>query len=197
MTIHKAENEPLPVIEKIPYPSHPALKYAFKSPLLLWRMGLGPLLGRIFLILSTWGRKSGLARHTPLEYHTINGRLHIMAAWPNSDWYRNLQANPHVTVQTEAGSQSMIARPLRTDEEFSAVFDYVEARPTLRQIWEAMGIEFSREAFLAEKERFHVFALDPTTEPTPPPIEADLGWLWLVILALPLPFVFRRFVKSD
>lgn len=169
--------ERAPVIEKIPYPSHPFLKYAFKSPILLWRMGLGAVFGRLFLILTTEGRKSGLPRRTPLEYHVVNGRPHVVAAWPQSDWYRNLQANPYVMIQTAAGNQPMVARRLTSDQELSALFDYAESHPTLRRIWEAMSIDFSRESFLADKERYHIMTFEPTTEPTPPPLQTDLWWV--------------------
>lgn len=175
---NQVTNNRAPLIEKIPYPSHPFLKYAFKSPLLLWRMGLGPVLGRLFMILTTEGRKSGLPRHTPLEYHVVNGRPHVVAAWPQSDWHRNLQANPRVTIQTAAGTQSMVARRLASDEELSDLFDYAESHPTLRRIWEALSIDFSRESFLADKERYHILTFEPTTEPTPPPLKVDLWWVW-------------------
>jgi len=34
---------------------------------LLYRLGLGPLVGRVVLLLTTTGRKSGLPRVTPLQ----------------------------------------------------------------------------------------------------------------------------------
>ena len=46
----------------------------FKSPLIWWRMGLGPLMshqalaGNKMLVLTSWGRKSQLPRHTMLTY---------------------------------------------------------------------------------------------------------------------------------
>jgi deazaflavin-dependent oxidoreductase (nitroreductase family) len=188
-----------PLIDKIPYPSHPLLKYGFKSPLLLWRLGLGPVFGRLFMILTTKGRKSGLPRHTPLEYHIVNGRPHVVAAWPQSDWYRNIQTNPLVTVQTAAGSESMVARRLTADDELSALFDYAESHPTLRKIWEALSIDFSRESFLADKERFHILTFEPAAEPTPPPLTADLWWLWpaAAVAGLAAVWFFRRMWRME
>jgi len=184
--------ERAPVVEKVPYPSHPFLKYAFKSPILLWRMGLGPVFGRIIMILTTTGRKSGQPRRTPVEFHVVNGRPIVVVAWPQSDWYRNLQADPHVMIQTATGNHHMIARRLTSDEELSALFDYVDSHPTLRRIWEAMSIDFSRESFLADKERYHILTFDPTTEPTPPPLETDLWWTLPLGLAAVAATAFRN-----
>jgi deazaflavin-dependent oxidoreductase (nitroreductase family) len=164
------------------------MKYVFKSPLLLWRMGLGPLLGRLFMILTTRGRKSGLARHTPVEYFTINGRIHAMAAWPQSDWYRNLLANPHVTIQTSAGSQSMLARRVTSDVEWQSMLDYIAANPARQRIWAGMGFDLSADSLLQEKERYHLLTFEPTDEPTPEPLPTDLWWVgpalffgWLIM----------------
>lgn len=59
------------------------------------------------LLLTTIGAKSGQQRTTPLVYTTDGDRLIILAskggAPTHPDWYHNLLANPHVTV--EVGSQ--------------------------------------------------------------------------------------------
>jgi len=47
----------------------------------LYRLRILPLLGfgRIFLILTTIGRKTGKKRRTPLEYHWIEGIMTILS----------------------------------------------------------------------------------------------------------------------
>ncbi|MHA1805106.1 MAG: nitroreductase family deazaflavin-dependent oxidoreductase [Promethearchaeota archaeon] len=63
----------------------------------LYRLGIFPIfgLGRIFLILYSKGRKSGITRKTPLEYHWINGVITIFSArGEESDWVKNIRANP-------------------------------------------------------------------------------------------------------
>lgn len=62
-----------------------------------YRVGLLPALGfgRIFLLLKTVGRTTGKTRRTPLEYHRINGVIHIFSGRGEaSDWLKNLIANP-------------------------------------------------------------------------------------------------------
>ncbi len=44
------------MLETIPYPSHPALKHLFHTPIWLWRLGLGPLVGRLFMVMTTTRR---------------------------------------------------------------------------------------------------------------------------------------------
>ena len=63
----------------------------------LYRIRLLPLIGfgRIFLLLTTRGRKTGSKRLTPLEYQRIDGVIHIFSArGEKADWYRNLMAHP-------------------------------------------------------------------------------------------------------
>jgi deazaflavin-dependent oxidoreductase (nitroreductase family) len=60
------------------------------------------LIGPIILLLTTTGRKSGLARVTALQYAEIDGLIHVTSARGTAaDWYRNLVAHPGVTVQVK------------------------------------------------------------------------------------------------
>lgn len=47
----------------------------------LYKIGVLPMLGfgRIFILLTTIGRKLGKERTTPLEYHKIDGEIHIFS----------------------------------------------------------------------------------------------------------------------
>src|SRR5690606_4449720 len=70
------------------------------GPRLAYRIGLGPLIGRLVLLLTTTGRKSGLARTTPLQYETVDGLTWVISSrGEKADWVRNLRANPHASVQ--------------------------------------------------------------------------------------------------
>jgi deazaflavin-dependent oxidoreductase (nitroreductase family) len=69
-------------------------------PRLAYALGLGPLVGRAILLLTTFGRKTGLPRVTPLQYEEIDGLIHIGSArGVDADWYRNIEANPEVEVR--------------------------------------------------------------------------------------------------
>lgn len=63
----------------------------------LYRVYVLPLLGfgRILLILTTKGRITGKKRRTPLEYHRIDGAIHLLSSrGEKADWIRNIRANP-------------------------------------------------------------------------------------------------------
>ena len=55
------------------------------------------------LLLTTTGRKTGLARTTPLPYFVYEGRVLVVGSYAGGDrhpaWFHNLRANPEVQVQ--------------------------------------------------------------------------------------------------
>ena len=94
----------------------------FKAPILLWRMGLGPVLGKHMLVLSTWGRKSMIPRHTMLSYYEHIGSFYVLSGWgEKSDWYQNITSNPAVTVQTDKITTNAIARRVEQIDEYRLV----------------------------------------------------------------------------
>jgi len=92
----------------------------------LYAIGFGPILGRIILLLTTTGRKSGKRRVTPVQYEEIDGILYIGSArGPKADWVRNITADPCVEVQVKNkrfhARGELITDPLR-------VADYLQTR---------------------------------------------------------------------
>ena len=73
--------------------------------------GHGP--GGVVLLLTTIGRKSGQPRVTPLQYEKDNEVIYVAAArGPYADWFRNIQANPHVKVQIADRVWEGLAEPI-------------------------------------------------------------------------------------
>lgn len=63
----------------------------------LYRVGLLPLLGlgRIFLLITTKGRRTGKIRVNPLEYRVKDGVIHVFSGrGVEADWYRNMLRDP-------------------------------------------------------------------------------------------------------
>ena len=63
----------------------------------LYRLKILPLLGfgRLFLILTTQGRKTGKKRRTPLEYRRIDGIITIFSSRGEAaGWLKNIRAHP-------------------------------------------------------------------------------------------------------
>lgn len=92
----------------------------------LYAVGLGPVIGRIILLLTTTGRKSGQQRITPLQYEKIDGAYYLGAARGlKADWVRNIQSNPQVELRIGSkrvrGQAEIITDPAR-------MADFIEIR---------------------------------------------------------------------
>jgi deazaflavin-dependent oxidoreductase (nitroreductase family) len=102
------------------------MKHIQKLHRVLYAIGLGPLVGKIILLLTTTGRKTGLKRVTPLQYEEINGKYYLGAARGlKADWVRNIQVNSHVEVRVKSanfqGRAEVVTDPCR-------MADFVEVR---------------------------------------------------------------------
>jgi deazaflavin-dependent oxidoreductase (nitroreductase family) len=112
-------------------PQTPALPWQLMrvakwGPRTLYALGLGPLIGRLILLLTTTGRKTGRARVTPLQYEEEAGVIYVGAArGVQADWYRNLAANPQVEVQVKSRRFRGQAEPI-TDR--GRIADFLELR---------------------------------------------------------------------
>jgi len=165
------------------YPDTRSVRLLHRAPMLLWRLGLGRFAGD--QLLTTTGRKSGAPRRAPLSAHYLDGRLY---AWdPYGDrahWYRNLVADPIVTVQDAHGTWT--ARAVHPADRDEAVSLYDLIRCTIgRRFHEYLtdaGIEDTAEGFAADIERVHVVRFDPVAQPGPPPLKADLVWVWPLLV---------------
>ena len=92
----------------------------------LYAIGLGPLIGKIILLLTTTGRKSGLKRVTPLQYEKIDNDYCLGAVRGlNADWVRNIQANPHVEIRVGAKHFEGQAEIVTEPKQFA---DFLEVR---------------------------------------------------------------------
>jgi deazaflavin-dependent oxidoreductase (nitroreductase family) len=104
----------------IPYPQG-VLRLLFRAPLWLHRVGLGALYNTLpFLVLTTKGRKSGLSRHTVLEYRRHGSKYYVVSGWgERPNWFQNLRAEPIVTVQQ--GTRTFSARAVLVDNPAEAL----------------------------------------------------------------------------
>lgn len=166
----------------------------FKTPLFLWRTGLGPLLshpllgGSRMLALTTRGRKSGLPRHTMLSYAPAGGKDYVCSGWgERSDWVKNIQADPLVTVQVGRYTYSGRAYRVQDREEFTTVAEamFLTGGDSHFKPWLASyGIDYDLEDMIAKRDRLVVFGFEPAAKTGPAPLTADLRWIWLLLAAL-------------
>ena len=103
-----------------------------------------------------------------------------------SQWYRNVLANPVVTVQSRRGAQAMRAVGIEDiDEALAVAADLRRFDVTfLRSYLTAQGIADTPDDIARNMQRLHIRRLEPTQEQGPPALRADLGWLWLIPLVV-------------
>ena len=178
------------------YPTGGWRKAMFKWPVQLWRLGLGPVIGRQMMLISHTGRKTGQTRRTMTELHTVDGRKYAPSGFGRrAQWYRNIEVDPRVTIQTAAGAESAIAHRVTDGDELLAVMDLEDPmkQVTVKAYLATLEIEPAEEDILAKKDRIYYLRFDPTDEPTPPSLPADLVWLWpAVLLALVTAWLLTR-----
>jgi len=168
------------------YPGPGSLLRAFyKFPLLLHRLGLGPILFRLFrmLVLTTRGRKSGRPRHTMLEHTWHNGRAYITPGWGDRTlWYQNVLADPAVTVQRGSATYGAVAVRVLDNGELGDLYGVMAGKsPVWKQYLASWGVEDTLDDYLAKKDRLVVLRLEPRSGAPLPPLRADLIWLWLIV----------------
>ena len=85
-----------------------------------WHVGSALRHGVPVCLVTTIGRKSGVARTVPLLHMADGDNVVLVASQgglpTNPAWYLNLQADPDVTVQLGRSTRRMRARTARPDE---------------------------------------------------------------------------------
>jgi deazaflavin-dependent oxidoreductase (nitroreductase family) len=113
----------MPRLQKLPKPILRLMRY---PPRLVYALGLGRVMGRLVLLLTTRGRKTGKPRVTSLQYEKVENRLLIGSMrGVEADWYKNILANSRIHVRI--GSQRFEA-DAEAIQDMEQVSDYVELR---------------------------------------------------------------------
>ena len=107
-------------------------RWFFRAPIFLYRVGLGPMLGRRLIVIEHTGRTSGAPRQTALEVvRRDEESIDVAAAWGvKSDWYRNLLANPQLEVSSGSLRGAPATASVLDSETAESVYaGYVESHP--------------------------------------------------------------------
>jgi deazaflavin-dependent oxidoreductase (nitroreductase family) len=125
-------------------------RFFFRAPLFLYRIGLGGLLGKRFLLLNHTGRKSGQPRQSVLEvvnYDRVANTYFIASGFgKKSDWYLNILAQPAVSIQVGWRKMLVTAVPLTPEESGAAMVDYAHRYPTAaKNLGKIIGYNVSTE----------------------------------------------------
>jgi deazaflavin-dependent oxidoreductase (nitroreductase family) len=176
-------------------------KYFNRFMLLMWRLGLGrwinawPAVGGRIMVVTHTGRKTGRRRRTPLNYAEANGDIYCTAGFGgNSDWYRNILADPLVEVWLPEGWWAGLAEEVLDDQV---------KLPLLRQVLidsgfaaRAAGLDpmaMSNAELEAATAKYRLIRIRRAAARTGRGGPGDLAWVWPLATFILLPMVlFRR-----
>lgn len=116
----------------------PFFKWMFRMPILYYKLGLGWMVGSRFLLLTTKGRKTGRLHHTPLEYIYDRQKdcYRVAAGWGGkTDWYRNLRADPRVSMQVGRRKFEALAEPAPDEEVGRYMMEISQSHPSMDKVW--------------------------------------------------------------
>jgi deazaflavin-dependent oxidoreductase (nitroreductase family) len=108
-------------------------RWLVRAPIWIYRAGLGAVFGSRMLLLEHTGRKSHRPRHVVLEVvaHPSPEEYVIVSGFgTESQWYRNVQADPRVRVSTGQHRRAPATATLMTQAESDqALQEYAQRRP--------------------------------------------------------------------
>jgi len=105
----------------------------WRAPIWLYKLHLGGLLGKRFLLMAHTGRKSGQPRQAVLEIDDYdaetNSYLTASGFGRKSDWYQNILKTPEVTIQVGNRKMAAVAEPLSPEASGEAMVKYAREHP--------------------------------------------------------------------
>src|SRR3954447_21564974 len=101
---------------------------------LLYRMGLGPLLGHRLMLLTHTGRVTGGKRQAVIEAIQHDDDAYVAASGfgPRADWYRNVRAAPESPSRsgaTPSGPPPRRSTPMRAQRSWPSTHRATPERP--------------------------------------------------------------------
>jgi deazaflavin-dependent oxidoreductase (nitroreductase family) len=136
------------------------------GPRTLYKLGLGWVIGGRILLLTTTGRKSGMARTTPLQYERHQEKYVIGSARGlKADWVQNLLKDEKVSIQVGRRKEHAVGQVV-TDHE--SVADFMQQRYANHPLFIGLLLrlqgyqgELDREVFLGYAQNRVMVILNP------------------------------------
>lgn len=134
------------------------LKFFFKTPLLLHKLGLSGwerLIGAQWMLITTIGRKTGKRRQTMvdvMDYNKTTDTYYIEAAYgERADWYKNIQSNPIFEAQVGRRKFKACAGTLSNEGAGDLLVQFYRQKPAYtRSVMAMAGMKFKDETELRE-----------------------------------------------
>ncbi len=157
-------------------------QFIYRLPIWLYRLGLGGLLGRRFLLINHVGRKSGRLYQTVVEvagYDAATGSYLVASGYgTQADWYRNLRGEPEVTIQVGSRQLTVTADLLSPEASGEAMVAYARRHPVAaRSLARSLGLNLdgSEAGYRrAGREMIPFVAFHPQPQPEQASLTAGL-----------------------
>lgn len=183
--------------------SEDSLRSIFKSfnrfMMLLWRLGLGSWgngtsFGGSLMVIKHTGRKTGLTRHTPVNYAIVDGDVYCTAGFGRvSDWYLNIMTNPEVEVWLPDGRWAGIAEDV-TDKErnYKIIRQVLIASGFAGPLFGANPKNLSDQDLIDLLDSYRLIRIKRPNALTGPGGPGDLAWIWPAATFFLLWVLIRR-----
>lgn len=131
---------------EFPKPPRGIKALPWRLPILIFRLGLGWMMGKHFLLLEHIGRKSGELRRAVLEVVSSSpesGLYYVVSGFgPGSNWYQNILHNPQVVIQVGRDRFQAIAQQLSPEQAGKLMLTYYQEHPgNLKTLSSLLGYE--------------------------------------------------------
>lgn len=167
--------------------------------LLLWRLGLGAYgngnrYAGYIMVVKNKGRKTGLTRHTPLNFAIVDDDIYCTAGFgATADWYRNILATPEVEVWLPNGRWAGIAEDVTDLENRTEILrKVIVASGFAGPLFGVNSRKMSDEDFETLFETYRLVRIQRTEALTGPGGPGDLAWIWPLSTLILLLLIFTK-----
>ena len=119
----------------------------WRAPIWFYRLGLGGLFGKRFLLLNHIGRKSGLSRQAVIEIVKIDDQSNVYYSvsgfGEKAHWFQNIMQTSNVDIQIGVRKMAARAERLSLEDGEAILQEYSRLHPTaLRELSKIMNIPY-------------------------------------------------------
>lgn len=129
------------------YPPNPVLRILYRIPVHFYRIGLGGLLGKRFVLINHLGRKTGVQHRTVVEVverEIGTDNVIVIAGYgEQTQWYKNLKNQPKTTIQIGNQKYNVSVDLIKAEDGGDIIARYLKRYGKLTgQLFSMIGYEW-------------------------------------------------------
>lgn len=174
----------------------PQSKFLRRLPVTLYRLGLGPIIGIMPLLVMSTRACDGHTLYTPLEYRRHGSRIYVLATSRNARWLQRINDSSGVTIRIGTQNFPAVAQVVTDEgEAVRALFLFrMNAPVPLRWIyWSGRNRNITHPQNFKDASRRYTFVRVerlPASAISVRPVPADYAWLSGVLALLLAAAIF-------